>query len=147
MKSEASAGYFRAGFNCAQSVFAPFAKERGLAEEDALRIAAGFGAGMVRTQATCGAATGGLMALGLAKGYVRSDDGAGRAAMLGAGKELFEGFRARFGHLSCADLLGCDLNTEEGRARHEAEGQREEICVKCVEWTSAEVERLSGVYK
>jgi C_GCAxxG_C_C family probable redox protein len=147
MKSEESAGYFRKGFNCAQSVFVPFAKERGLAEEEALRIAAGFGAGMVRTQATCGAATGGLMALGLAKGYVRSDDAAGRAAMLAAGKALFEGFLARFGHLSCADLLGCDLNTEAGRARHEAEGQREGICVKCVEWASGEADRLSGVDK
>ena len=144
MKSEESAGYFRAGFNCAQSVFAPYAKGRGLAEEDALRIAAGFGAGMARTQATCGAATGGLMALGLLEGFVRPDDAEGRAAMIAAGKELLEDFRARFGHLSCADLLGCDLNADEGRARHEAEGQREAICMECVKWAAAEVERLSG---
>ena len=51
-------------YNCAQAVFLPFAEEAGISEEQALGVAANFGAGM-RRGATCGAITGGLMALGL----------------------------------------------------------------------------------
>lgn len=51
-------------YNCAQSVLIPFAKEAGLDEETAYKIASGFGSGM-KTGKVCGAITGGAMALGL----------------------------------------------------------------------------------
>ena len=51
-------------YNCAQSVFVPFAKECGLDEEEAYKVAANFGAGM-KVAGTCGAITGGLMVLGM----------------------------------------------------------------------------------
>lgn len=51
-------------YNCAQAVFIPFAERKGLTAEQANAIAENFGAGM-RTGMTCGAITGGLMALGL----------------------------------------------------------------------------------
>jgi C_GCAxxG_C_C family probable redox protein len=145
MKCEVSRRFFGSGFNCAQAVLAPFAAELGIPEEEALKIASGFGAGMARTQATCGAVTGGLMALGLSRGFARADDAEGRAMMVARGKELLSGFRAEFGSLLCGDLLGCDLNTEEGQKRHAEEGQREAICMRCVTWSSAEVERLAGI--
>ena len=49
-------------YNCAQSVLMPFAEELGLTPEQANAISAHFGSGM-RVGATCGAATGALMAL------------------------------------------------------------------------------------
>ena len=52
-------------YNCAQSVIVPFAELAGLTEQQAYRTAANFGSGM-KMAATCGAITGGLMALGLA---------------------------------------------------------------------------------
>lgn len=51
-------------YNCAQSVFLPFAEDVGLTEEMAYKVAANFGAGMKRAS-VCGAVTGGLMVLGL----------------------------------------------------------------------------------
>ncbi len=52
-------------YNCAQSVLLPFAEVFGMSEEDVMRIAVHFGAGM-KMGSVCGAVTGGLMALGLA---------------------------------------------------------------------------------
>lgn len=51
-------------YNCAQSVFIPFAEKKGLSAAQAQAITANFGSGM-RAGLTCGAITGGLMALGL----------------------------------------------------------------------------------
>lgn len=51
-------------YNCAQAVFIPFAEKKGLSAEQAQAITANFGSGM-RAGLTCGAITGGLMALGL----------------------------------------------------------------------------------
>ncbi len=51
-------------YNCAQGVFVPFAEKQGLTFEQANAIAENFGGGM-RVGLTCGAITGGLMALGL----------------------------------------------------------------------------------
>lgn len=51
-------------YNCAQGVFIPFAEKKGLTFEQANAITANFGGGM-RVGSTCGAITGGLMALGL----------------------------------------------------------------------------------
>ncbi len=51
-------------YNCAQSVFLPFAEAKGLDRETAYAISANFGGGMKR-KSVCGAVTGGLMALGL----------------------------------------------------------------------------------
>jgi len=55
---------FRGNFNCVQSVFSVYAQDFKNEEADARRIASGFGAGMGVLQKTCGAVTGGIMAIG-----------------------------------------------------------------------------------
>ena len=64
-KVELARQYHERGFNCAQSVLAPFAPDYGLSEETALRISTGFGSGMGRLCDVCGALTGAFMAVGL----------------------------------------------------------------------------------
>lgn len=91
-------------FNCAQSVFIPFAEDCGLTEEQAFGVSAGFGGGMNMAK-TCGACTGALMALG--------------AMGLGS-KEVCTRFLKRMkdnhdGTLDCADLLR--KNKEAGLPR------------------------------
>jgi C_GCAxxG_C_C family probable redox protein len=142
MQSEVAGSLFQSGFNCAQSVFIPFARDFGLSEAAASRIASSFGAGMGKTQATCGAVTGGLMALGLEKGFESADDQAGRDRALRSTKEFMAGFKSHFGSLLCRELLGCDLNTEEGQRRHKEEKQRDLICMKCVQYAAASVESM-----
>lgn len=86
-------------YNCCQSVLIPFAKECGLEEEAACALAAHFGAGM-RRGATCGAATGGLMALGLMGGEEADS------------RSFLRRFEEENGALDCAPLL--KLNHDAG---------------------------------
>jgi len=144
MKSEDSGKVFSAGFNCAQAVFLPFARDYGLGEEAGARIASSFGAGMGRTQATCGAVTGGLMAIGLKYGFSKGDDQARKDLVLARTKEFIANFKGKFGTTLCKELLpGCDLNTAEGQRIHKEENQRELICMKCVKHAASVVEAMA----
>ena len=81
-------------YNCAQAVFIPFAEKKGLSAEQAQAITANFGSGM-RAGLTCGAITGGLMALGL---YDAGD--------AEASTEFMRRMKSLHGGLSdCRDLL------------------------------------------
>ena len=51
-------------FNCAQAVVIPFAMQAGMSMEQGYILAANFGGGML-SGLTCGAISGGLMALGI----------------------------------------------------------------------------------
>ncbi len=53
-QGDAAYAWFLKGYNCSQSVVAAFAPQLGLTEEMALRLSAGFGAGM----AGCGRCAG-----------------------------------------------------------------------------------------
>jgi len=91
-------------YNCAQAVFIPFAEETGMSTAQAASIAAHFGSGM-RMAATCGAVTGGLMALGL----------------LGCSQKASQSFLSRFrqeeGGCDCAGLLG--IGKEKGLPKND----------------------------
>lgn len=81
-------------YNCAQAVFIPFAEKKGLSSAQANAITANFGGGM-RAGLTCGAITGGLMALGL---YDAGD--------AEASTEFMRRMKSLHGGLSdCRDLL------------------------------------------
>ena len=81
-------------YNCAQAVFIPFAEKKGLSSAQAQAITANFGSGM-RAGLTCGAITGGLMALGL---YDAGD--------AEASTEFMRRMKSLHGGLSdCRDLL------------------------------------------
>ena len=89
-------------YNCAQAVLAAFAPDAGISEADACRLTANFGSGM-KMGATCGAVTGGLMALGL--------HGIEEGAVIGG---YFRAVRENHGGcLDCKDLLR--MNREAGR--------------------------------
>lgn len=120
---------FRKGHSCSQAVFATLAEPLGLDCETALKVASGFGGGMGRVGATCGAVTGALMAFGLKSGGLEP----------GAKEETYrlvnrfvEAFRERHESLDCRDLIGCDLCTEEGRQQAKAKGVHGTVCVDLV---------------
>jgi C_GCAxxG_C_C family probable redox protein len=142
VKSDDAGKIFMSGFNCAQSVFEPFAAESAMGAATGLRIASSFGGGMAKMQETCGAVTGGFMAIGLRQGFSRSDDQEARDAVLRQSRELATKFKERFGTLKCRDILGCDLNTEEGQRIHKETGQREGMCLECVKFAAATVEGM-----
>ena len=104
----------KAGCSCSQAVFGAFAPGAGLSEDAAVRIASGFGGGL-RMGDTCGAVTGGYMALGLALAGDASRTADGRQAVSDAVLELARRFRERHAVLNCRDLLGCDIHTPDGK--------------------------------
>lgn len=122
---EIAVARFRQDFNCAQSVLVAFASGYGLTDEMALKISASFGGGMARSGKTCGAVTGGLMALGLKYGYTVPE---GRDAMYGIALEFMHRFEKLHGSLSCRDLLGFDVSTPENREKARQAGVFQNIC-------------------
>ncbi len=124
---------FSKGFNCAQSVLAAKSDTTGLSASDSLKIASGFGAGMAMMQQTCGAVTGAYMVIGAKYGRVNPDDEAARDKTY----SLIEAFNRRFlemhGSLSCRELLGVDLKTEEGAEEAEQGAYFEKKCARYVE--------------
>lgn len=104
-------------YNCAQSVFVPFAPEAGLSDETANAVMTCFGGGM-GIGSVCGAITGALAAMG--------------ALDLPMDKrmELMDSFREKFGHVDCERITeGLTRGTPEMKARC---GQFIEFCVDFV---------------
>jgi C_GCAxxG_C_C family probable redox protein len=133
MKEKESLDYFENGFNCAQAVFTPFAKENGISESHALKIACGFGGGMGRLQATCGAVTGAYMAFGLKHGKSIDDEGNEKKEKTYELVRIFDAaFKKQFTTTSCWELLRCDLTTDEGKKYFTDNKLNEKVCQQCV---------------
>ena len=102
--------------NCAQSVLSVFCKELGLDRNKALKVAMGFGGGMGCTGNTCGAVTGAYMVLGLAQKILPGNP----RESIDRTYELVRGFNQKFkalhGSVTCKELIGYDLGTQEGLA-------------------------------
>ena len=110
--------YFHRGYNCAQSVFAAFAEDLGLSEELALRLSAGFGAGVGRMRGMCGAFSGLTMVAGYCKGNLTGvpED---KEVVFSLVRELAESFKAEFGTLTCRELLHLDEGVQESARPNE----------------------------
>jgi C_GCAxxG_C_C family probable redox protein len=131
-KARAIRRFNEQGGNCAQAVLAAFGPEHGLDEAAGLRVAACFGAGIGRMGFTCGAATGAFMVLGLRHGHEMADPQTGRDKVYGRVQEFSRRFRARFGHLDCAALTGCNMLTPEGRQSFHDRGLHKGLCTDLV---------------
>ena len=98
---------FKQGFNCSQAVFASCADIYGIHDEQlALRLAASFGGGTGRMRMTCGAANGMFMLAGLHNGSATPHDSEGKMANYAFVQQLAGDFKAKYGSLVCAELLG-----------------------------------------
>lgn len=105
--------YFHRGYNCAQSVFTAFAEELGMSEELALRLSAGFGAGVGRMRGMCGAFCGLTMVAGYCKGNLTGvpED---KEVIFSLVRKLADDFKQEFGTLTCRELLHLDEQIQEG---------------------------------
>jgi len=123
---------FAKGFNCSQSVLTPFCRGKNIRSAVALSIASPFGAGIGRTGATCGAVTGGVMAIGLRHGHTQAKDQEKKEAAYSLTREFIQRFLARNGTVVCKELLGCDLSTPEGLESAKANDYHHTRCPKFV---------------
>jgi C_GCAxxG_C_C family probable redox protein len=113
------------GFGCAQSVLSAFAPQYGLDEKIALKMASPLGGGVARHGDVCGAVTGALLVLGLARG---ADTTAGKEEVYRLSQVFLRQFEARHGTLLCRALIGFDLNTPEGLQKARESGKFTTIC-------------------
>ena len=107
MRAQRAQHLFQQGYNCSQAVFASCADLYGIADESlALRLAASFGGGVGRMRMTCGAASGMFLLAGLHNGSATPHDNAGKMANYQLVQQLAGDFKAKYGSLICAELLG-----------------------------------------
>lgn len=134
--------YFFNGFNCAQSVLAAFKDRIDVPEEQLLRLSGGFGGGMGRLQNTCGAVSGALMVIGSRFGKCKADDSEAGEKTYALVRQFSKEFEKEHGTISCRELLGCDLLTEEGKAYFADNNLKATICSKCVSNAAGIAERM-----
>ncbi len=94
------------------------------------RIATPFGGGMGRQGEVCGAVTGALLALGLARGRDPGADQAIKTRAYELSADLMRRFQAQFGALRCRDLTGIDWSQPDSSEVFHASGQGE----RCTEY-------------
>lgn len=125
---------FKQGFNCSQAVFASCADIYGIHDEQlALRLAASFGGGTGRMRMTCGAANGMFMLAGLHNGSATPHDSEGKMANYAFVQQLAGEFKAKYGSLVCAELLGLAPKPQDPRPAERTEQYYEKRpCVEMI---------------
>ena len=137
-----AAGLFAEGFSCSQSVFAAYAEQYGLPVEMALRVSSAFGGGMGRQGEVCGAASGALMALGLAHGATQAADKETKEKTYGLTARFLQEFARQNGAIRCPELLGCRIDTPEGLGQARQQGLFSSICPRLVASASGILEEI-----
>ena len=104
---------FDSGFFCAESVLLAVAESKGIESDLIPRIATGLCSGISRTCGMCGAVSGGILAISMLTGRSSPRDPTRKS--FNKVKKFRKMFEKRFGTTNCRELIGCDLDTEEGQ--------------------------------
>ncbi|MBI5404089.1 MAG: C_GCAxxG_C_C family protein [Ignavibacteriae bacterium] len=118
---------FEGIFNCSQSVVGAYSEKFGISKGDAVRIAAGFGGGIGRTQGICGAITGGVMVIGL-RFFDETDSVKSKETVYNKTKELVEKFEKRNEYSDCYKLTGVDFSKEGWTDEFKEQKTKENKC-------------------
>lgn len=94
------------GYNCAQAVACALAPEIGADAEACYVLSEGFGGGMGGHTETCGAISGGIMALGQVSSGGTALSGTTKKRTYELTRELVERFGAKNGSTICCELKG-----------------------------------------
>jgi len=147
--ADAADRYFQEGLNCTQAVLRAIAEARGFACPQCIpAVALAMGGGVGHTGHICGAATGGVMAIGLAvdKAITSGPAEKKQAAYRVAGRLVRE-FVAVFGSADCRDILGFDWSEPGALDRARRENIKSCKCTPCVRWAAEEADRLIAEFR
>lgn len=139
--NEAEACFIK-GFNCCQAILSTYGVDLGIGQEQALKLASGFGAGIAYMGDICGAVSGAFMVLGLKYGRNRVEDEKAKEKTYELIREFINIFKAKNGSIKCNDLLGVDVGTKEGLKKAHDEGKFSTICPAMVRDSASIVEKL-----
>ena len=108
-KKDMATAYHKRGFNCAQSVALPFAKDLGLEPDLITRAMEGFGGGMGGYDLTCGALSGVVFVASSAFSGGNHENGPkDKRATYALIKELVNKFRSMCGDDNCKVIRGIE---------------------------------------
>jgi len=147
--ADAADRYFQEGLNCTQAVLRAIAEARGFACPQCISgVALAMGGGVGLTGHVCGAATGGVMAIGLAvdKALAGGLPEKKQAAYRAAGRLVRE-FAAAFGSADCRGILGFDWSEPDALERARRENSKSCKCTPCVRWAAEEADRLIAEFR
>ncbi len=133
---------FKEGFSCSQAVLSAFSDTFELDLNTALRISQPFGGGIAHRGEMCGAVSGALLVIGLKYGRTKAEDIQAREKTYQVVREFIKRFENLNESIICKDLLGQDLNTEEGLKLAEEEKLFETLCPKFVQNATEILENL-----
>lgn len=105
-RAEDAKAFFLDGCNCCQAVFCAFIDKTKLEREEALRLAAGFGAGFGRMREVCGAVSGMTMALSYKFACPDPKNREKKTELYSLIRRAAEEFREINGSIVCRELLG-----------------------------------------
>ena len=94
------------------------------------QIASAFAGGIGNTGAVCGAVIGAVMAIGLKEG--KADTMEEGLSKLAVAAEFRRRFEAEMGTISCRELTGADLTTEEGLQQFMGSDIPQTVCFPAV---------------
>ncbi|MBP5610745.1 MAG: C_GCAxxG_C_C family protein [Clostridia bacterium] len=123
-------GYFKQGFNCAQSVVMAFCDLTGLSESESARLASSFGGGLGLLREVCGAVSGMAIVAGILYGYDDPKVIGASAVHYALVQELANAFRARNGSIICRELLGGAAATTPTPEARTAEYYKKRPCAE-----------------
>lgn len=106
--------FFNESHNCSQSVLAALSSELGLSEQQAIAVAAGFGAGVCFQGQICGAVSGAYMVLGLHSGNQFNDGESIKENTYQLINYFNKEFKQIHKETNCTKLVGFDISTSEG---------------------------------
>ncbi len=99
---------FKAGFNCAQAVFATYADLFGMDKETALKMSGAMGAGVGRMREVCGVVSAMALLAGLKEGNADPQNEAAKAHIYSKVRKMAEQFKVRNNSIICRELLGIE---------------------------------------
>jgi C_GCAxxG_C_C family probable redox protein len=127
--------YFLKGHSCSESVLISLAEEWNLPKGIAPRAGSALGGGVGASGEVCGAITGAAVALGLYKGRddITDEVGAERKKKLYVTmRQLSKAFTAKFGAVTCRQLIELDLSDPDQLEIFKQCGKRSNLCTKFV---------------
>lgn len=135
---------FMKGYDCSQVVLSHFAEKLGLTKDEANKVSACFGGGMMQAD-TCGAFTGALMAIGLKYGHYDAENlMAQKGVMMEKCGEFKAKFVEKYPSCKCLDIIGYNVTTPEGFQRAIDSGDMMTICPKLVSEVIAILDEIIG---
>ena len=112
---------FDEGYDCSQVVLSAMSERLGISRDAALGIASGLGIGLCRGS-VCGAALGGIAALGVRYGNVSPGDMVSKSVIFEKREEFLTRFKEINSSISCKELIGVEVSDLEDMISHSPKG-------------------------